>query len=185
MSGGIDEESAGPGMDLSDGSQFESVERMPPGAAGADEAGLFEDTQVLRDGGTAHVEGAGEVNNGAVGIVKAVEQCPSCRVGDGTKDIGAGGGGHDRGHTSKYLLTCQVKKRRDGGRVFLRTWATSVLDPARAGLLQGFGFVGLFPGEAGAAEVAVGGGFAVDRAAELELFDDAARGEREVLADEL
>src|SRR5208282_1740664 len=51
---------------------------------------------------------------------------------------------------------------------------------------QGGGLVGGFPGELrlGAAEVAVGRGFLVDGAAQVEALDDAPGGEGEVLADE-
>src|ERR1700678_2455220 len=57
----------------------------------------------------------------------------------------------------------------------------------QAGLLgQGGCLVGCFPGEVrfGAAEVAVGGGLAVDGAAEVEALDDSFWSQGEVFADE-
>ena len=52
---------------------------------------------------------------------------------------------------------------------------------------QDFGLVGLFPGELRlvATEVPVDGGLSEDRPAELEMVDDAARGQGEVFPHEL
>ena len=56
-----------------------------------------------------------------------------------------------------------------------------------ASLRRAPGFVGALPGESwlGAAEVAVGRGRPVDRAAQVEAFDDAARRQRENGADQI
>src|SRR6185369_6365304 len=61
------------------------------------------------------------------------------------------------------------------------------LREAGGGLLQRFRLIGGFPREGVfvAAEVAERGGLAVDRAAQVQRIDDTARGEQEVLADQV
>ena len=75
--------------------------------------------------------------------------------------------------------TTAIRRRLERNHTVLRGQAN--------GPPQGLGLVGLLPGKARqlAAEVAVAGRFAVDRPAQVERLDDAARRQLEVLADQL
>ncbi len=65
-----------------------------------DEAGPFEDGQVLGDGGEGHVEGLGQLADGGVALGEALEDGASRRVGQG----GEGG-------TERSRVTCSLTIR--------------------------------------------------------------------------
>ena len=76
-----------PVVDAPQWAGLQTVVVLAPLAAYLHEAGVEQDTEVLRDGGTAHGERGGNAAHGQLAAGKEVEDAASGRVADGGKNI--------------------------------------------------------------------------------------------------
>jgi hypothetical protein len=69
---------------------LQGVEALASNNGVGDNAGIFENSEVLRDGRTADVEGVGDVVHRPLAIREQLDDASARRIGDGSVDVDGG-----------------------------------------------------------------------------------------------
>ena len=76
-----------PAHDVAQRFGTQPIQALAPVPAHGDKLGLFEDAQMLRNRGKRHPEGLRELARGPLAVLERHEDCATCRMRDGVKDV--------------------------------------------------------------------------------------------------